>query len=849
MAEAKVIIKSENNISKGLNSAKKDLTGFESSVQSISKKLETAFTFTAIIAGVKKLADAAKQCINEYAEAEKVSMRLEKVWENVGVTTKKSYSDIMRYADALEKSTYFTSEAVEESALLLAATESLNKDGFEKALDLSADLAAALGEDMTSAASTLAKALEDPASALTRLKTIGVTFTEDEKAQITALTDANEAYKAQEIILGKIESKYKDVAKAINNTPAGKLDNIRDVLGDIRENLGRALLDSISPALDTLYTKLLQISNWIAENTDSKANEIKTKVVNAAKKGNVLGADLSEYSVNDLLKAYDSAKYNYENPVKVFGQDTWALSHYAFINVQRAVQEELRKRGYEGGVSGARSNNYGPTSTNSVEQTVTETIAPVIDLLNKYGSSSESYIRESYQSVIDQSQAILDTIEAYSGNFYDDNGVPRLFYGEIKDALGLPKDTTGDQIANIYIQLREIIDTFTGKLAALDEVEEEKKENPFDAVLSKYGSLSKAFQIDEIKNEINRLSYLRVEADDVTGHYLDQIIGSLFDQLDELTEIKKEIPEPQTFIDDLKDVFGKWISNLDITAIGQKLGLNIDSEQGAAAAGALIDTAISNMGEAGEVAGRLAQNMMVMGPALGAIVTALQYVIEGFMEVMGPVLQDFVKYGIEPLREIGRVIADILMPIMEDIMPSIKQSAEFLIGIFDLIGMVLKPIVSFLSSFLTPILETIISILQILEEPLKIVAKGLSAVGETLSWLGDWIRHIVASVVNWLGSINIAGWYPFGGLHMNDVDPGDLFERVEKRWSDIDNAFTMGDTSGTSTQAAAQNASYSGATSVTINIYQEAPVVGEGGMLEFAQMIRSQFEALDYYGV
>ena len=236
--------------------------------------------------------------------------------------------------------------------------------------------------------------------------------------------------------------------------------------------------------------------------------------------------------------------------------------------------------------------------------------------------------------------------------------------------------------------------------------------------------------------------------------------------------------------------------------------------------------------------------MATMGPALGAIVTALQYVIEGFMETMGPVIEEFVRYGLEPIREIGRVIADIIMPIMKDIMPSIKQSANFLIGIFDAIGAVLKPIVNFLNSFLTPVLAAITAILQILEGPLKIVAKGLSAVGETLSWLGDWIRHIVATVVNWLAS-----WIPWIG-EMDDVNPGNLGDRIRANWATIDNAFDGGSSdANSSTGTAVKNASYSGATSVTINIYQQAPVVGDGGMLQFAQMIREQFDNLAYYGV
>ena len=56
-------------------------------------------------------------------------------------------------------------------------------------------------------------------------------------------------------------------------------------------------------------------------------------------------------------------------------------------------------------------------------------------------------------------------------------------------------------------------------------------------------------------------------------------------------------------------------------------------------------------------------------------------------------------------------------------------------------------------------------------------------------------------------------------------------------------------TDAVSTQTAVSSASYQGATQVTINIYQEAPVVGDGGMQRFAQMIREEFFNLDYYSV
>ena len=68
------------------------------------------------------------------------------------------------------------------------------------------------------------------------------------------------------------------------------------------------------------------------------------------------------------------------------------------------------------------------------------------------------------------------------------------------------------------------------------------------------------------------------------------------------------------------------------------------------------------------------------------------------------------------------------------------------------------------------------------------------------------------------------------------------------RWNEYGtHTSTVADT--VSTQTAVSSASYQGATQVTTNIYQEAPVVGEKGMRQFAQMIREQFLQIDYYGV
>ena len=97
----------------------------------------------------------------------------------------------------------------------------------------------------------------------------------------------------------------------------------------------------------------------------------------------------------------------------------------------------------------------------------------------------------------------------------------------------------------------------------------------------------------------------------------------------------------KTFLDKLGDKIGSWAAKITGST----------SEQGSAFGGSVISSMTSSLGQAGEVAGKLAQNMATMGPLLGAIATALEYVFKGLSETLGPMLNEFVSYGIEPLKE------------------------------------------------------------------------------------------------------------------------------------------------------------------------------------------------------
>lgn len=340
--------------------------------------------------------------------------------------------------------------------------------------------------------------------------------------------------------------------------------------------------------------------------------------------------------------------------------------------------------------------------------------------------------------------------------------------------------------------------------------------------------------------------------DDVSG-FVTWFQGFLADHAD---DVSTSVDPVLDAVEDVEDAVESSTKTF-LQTLGDKLGslaskiTGATSEQGSAFGSSVISSMTSSLGQAGEVAGKLAQNMATMGPLLGAIATALEYVFQGLAETLGPILNEFVQFGIEPLKELGRVIGDILIPVFEDLMPLVEDSANFLMGIFNILGIVLKPVIQVISGSLRPVISMITNIFEALVPVLKVLGKIFVTVTGTIQYVVQTLQHWVAMLMNWLASLNLMGWKPFEGLKTTDPgSPGKYGDYIKSKWSDIDAAFEQSSTAGSaSTQTAVSSAGYQGATHVTINIYQEAPIVGDGGMRAFARMIRDEFDQLSYYGV
>ena len=229
------------------------------------------------------------------------------------------------------------------------------------------------------------------------------------------------------------------------------------------------------------------------------------------------------------------------------------------------------------------------------------------------------------------------------------------------------------------------------------------------------------------------------------------------------------------------------------------------------------------------------------------VITSLFYIFKGFMETLTPMLDKVIKPLFDALEEIGAVIANWLKPIFDALYPVIKN-------IVDVLMSVIVPILNIVA----PAFELIARLLLLIKDPLTILLSMLTVLGETISWLSDGISWIIGSLLNWLGSLDLMGWKPFGGLGYREVkNPGNLEDRIHDATARLYNQINYDFQSAvegmggndTSTDTAVSNASYTGGSTIHINIYQQAPVVGEDGMNEFAKMIRKEFVELGYYNV
>lgn len=165
---------------------------------------------TAVFAGFVSGIGAA---VGRIEEMRKLSAQLDKALENTGNTARTSAREVEEFGDRLEKSTGRAAEEIMAVSTNLA-TFGFGRDTFFRAIELANDMAAAWGGDLKQNIEGVGRALAEPEKGLAMLTKRGITFDEQQKAQIAQFMKVNDLAGAQGVIFEALEGQVKGVAQA-----------------------------------------------------------------------------------------------------------------------------------------------------------------------------------------------------------------------------------------------------------------------------------------------------------------------------------------------------------------------------------------------------------------------------------------------------------------------------------------------------------------------------------------------------------------------------------------------------------------------------------------------------------
>jgi hypothetical protein len=196
---------------------------------------------------------ALRQGIKDAIETENAVNRLNNALRISGTFSKEASSGFVEFADAIEKTSTVSAEAILDSISLTRSLTNLDNEGIKRATKAALDLSAVLSIDLQSATNLLAKAANGQVEAFRRY---GITI---EKAATDSQTFEN--------VLSTLEKRFGGSAAQQVNTFEGALFQLQRAFGDITKSVGEFIVSNpfiiqgiklITASFDSAATRLTE---------------------------------------------------------------------------------------------------------------------------------------------------------------------------------------------------------------------------------------------------------------------------------------------------------------------------------------------------------------------------------------------------------------------------------------------------------------------------------------------------------------------------------------------------------------------------------------------------------------
>lgn len=230
--------------------AGRDMQPFGNSLDRIQ---QSAFGLRRVLAGLGAVAlfrTAIKNTVRQEQALAQVEARLQSTGGTAGFTTEQ----LARMASELQGVTTFGDEAILELQSQLLAFTNITGERFQRTTALVLDFATATGRDASTAARTLAVAINDPVNGMSRLRQAGIALSDEQQALIRAMAESGDMIGAQTALIEAMEKAYGGAARAARDTLGGAMQALSNAFGDLLE--GEGSMPNVQDALELVSASI-----------------------------------------------------------------------------------------------------------------------------------------------------------------------------------------------------------------------------------------------------------------------------------------------------------------------------------------------------------------------------------------------------------------------------------------------------------------------------------------------------------------------------------------------------------------------------------------------------------------
>ncbi|WP_210519885.1 hypothetical protein [Hymenobacter terricola] len=257
---------------------KTELTGVSQGAGVMKQAFANAFAiFTGggILGVVQQIFGFLSSSREEFLQSAKSGADLEATLKSTAHAAGLTAAEIQKIGTERAKVTLFDDDETNRASAMLLTFTNIKKGVFEQAIPAIQDLATKMGgdgpADLKGASVQVGKALNDPMNGLKALTRVGVTFTEQQKEQITAMQKAGNTAGAQKLILAELNKEFGGSAEAARKAGGG-VATLQMAFNEFKETVGGKVSEVLNMFSDWLG-RVLKLASPLVDMLSSIGQE------------------------------------------------------------------------------------------------------------------------------------------------------------------------------------------------------------------------------------------------------------------------------------------------------------------------------------------------------------------------------------------------------------------------------------------------------------------------------------------------------------------------------------------------------------------------------------------------